>query len=42
MGAEEQKFSTKRDALLWARLRRQCATLNETFTRFMRAQGLYA
>ena len=45
-GVEEiQKFSTKKDAILWAKLLRKHGkfeTINEVFTKFMQGCGLYA
>lgn len=35
-GKELQKFSTKKDATLYARIRRKCLTMNEACLAYMR------
>lgn len=39
---EVQKFSTKKDAEKWARLRPKFPTYNETFHAWMKQAGVYA
>ena len=34
-GAEKQLFATKKDALLWAKIRRHSASFLETFDKFV-------
>lgn len=42
LGAERQMFATKKNATLWAKLRKASGSFNDTFMKYMQAHGLYA